>query len=160
MRLSFIFEPEVFVCEVLEKREAEMNREACSLTQPRARCYLHAGRPRVHPGVQDGDEHPPAIVVREAGQEGSGTGLFLGEQPVDRKRFVRGVSSHDPSRVEEENNKKQQQQGGDARRPGTDHPHRIGASGRPGPDLPNGPELQEILARTRLLKQQPAYPQI
>lgn len=57
--------------------------------------YLHAGGPGIHAGVEDSDEHSPAIVLGEPGEIGRGAGFFLGEQPVEGERFLGRMSSHD-----------------------------------------------------------------
>lgn len=65
-------------------------------------CYLHAGGPGVHAGVEDSDEHPSAIVLGEPGEVRRGAGFFFGQQPVEGERLFGGVSSHDDDDDREE----------------------------------------------------------
>lgn len=56
--------------------------------------YLHARRPRVHAGVEHGQQHPPAVEVGEAGEKGGGAGLLLGQEAVEGERLLGGGRHH------------------------------------------------------------------
>lgn len=69
------------------------------------RGYLHAGGPGVHAGVEDRDKHPSAVEVGEPGQEGRGTCLFLGEQPVEGERLFVTMGRHGAKKKKDDGNK-------------------------------------------------------
>jgi len=62
--------------------------------------YLQAGRRGVHPGVQHGQQHAAAVGLREAGEEGGGAGLLLGQQAVEGERFLGAEGSHGGDKAE------------------------------------------------------------
>lgn len=68
---------------------------------PRRLAHLHARSPRVDPRVQDGDEHPPPVILRVATEEGGGPGLFLGQEAVEREGLL-GRSGGHGRRLEDE----------------------------------------------------------
>lgn len=61
---------------------------------PRRLPHLHARSPGVDPGVQDGDEHPPPVILRVAAEEGSGPGLFLWEEAVEGEGLLGRGGGH------------------------------------------------------------------
>lgn len=61
---------------------------------PRRLPHLHARGPGVNPRVQDGDEHPPPVILRVATEEGGGPGLFLGQQAVEGEGLLGGGGGH------------------------------------------------------------------
>lgn len=62
--------------------------------RPRRLPHLHARGPGVNPRVQDGDEHPPPVILRVATEEGGGPGLFLGQQAVEGEGLLGGGGGH------------------------------------------------------------------
>lgn len=62
--------------------------------RPQSLPHLHARSPGVNPSVQDSDEHPPAVILWVATEEGGGPGLFLGQEAVEGEGLLGGGGGH------------------------------------------------------------------
>lgn len=75
--------------------------------RPRARGpqplpHLHARSPGVNPRVQNSDEHPSAVILRVATEEGGGPGLFLRQEAVEGEGLLGDGGGHGRKLEDEE----------------------------------------------------------